>query len=131
MSDDKLNIWQALRIIAERTPFQTEEQGRAVLAAIDEHAADDEGEVPTAASLVEDEPEDERDVKLRELESELARLRGSRSADPSPAEPASTERREATFNPDRETPESGLRDAKQSSTPAKKTTSSVRNGRRA
>ncbi len=37
----ELSLWDALRVIAERTSFRTEEEGRDVLACIDKHADED------------------------------------------------------------------------------------------
>jgi len=116
MSDAKLSLGQALRIVAERTSFQTEEQGAAVLAAIDELVAEEGDEVVSAEELVDDAPVDERDARIAELERQLAERDQAKEADKTPdASPAS-------FDLNREpTP------AK--SAPAKKTTAAALRGR--
>lgn len=129
MSDDKLelDIWQALRLIAERTSFQTEEQSNAVLAVIDRHAADEQGEVPTAADLVEEQSVDERDARIAELERQLAERDQAKAADKDAADldhgGVKATVPEAKFDIGRES-------APVKSTPAKKTTGSL-NRRRA
>src|SRR5262245_1836967 len=90
MSDAKLSLGQALRIVAERTSFQTEEQGAAVLAAIDELVAEEGDEVVSAEELVDDAPVDERDARIAELERQLAERDQAKEADKAPdARPAS------------------------------------------
>src|SRR5690349_1700749 len=133
MSDDKLelDIWQALRLIAERTSFQTEEQQTAVLATIDKHAADDEGEVPTAEDVAEEHAAETRDERRERLRAELAELeddepeaKSNASATPEPSHSAGVKAApEAKFSLGRET-------GKVTSAPAKKSTSPAR-GRRA
>lgn len=78
MSDEKLTLGEALRTIAERTSFQTEEQGAAVLATIDEHIREVEGDGPDIEHDQADQADapDERDAKIADLERQLAEARG-------------------------------------------------------
>lgn len=113
---EKLSMWDALSIIAQRTSFQTEEEGRAVLAAIEHHRDDDEQADTT--ELVDQHEEETREQRRERLRAELAELDDDDQAD-APEAKSDKPVPEAKFNIGRER---NATDAPRKATPAAKRT---------
>jgi hypothetical protein len=79
---EELSLGEALRAIAERTAFRTEEEGSSVLAAIDKHIASESDTDATDDEPADDraEPGDESEV-VASLRRQLAELRAGTSSD--------------------------------------------------